>query len=139
MTGIVLALLAATGWGISAVLARAGLVHIRTLEGTLISLISGFSVVLAVTLLMDMQSLTALSLAAIAWFTMIGVLNFPMGRLLNFMAVSRIGVSKSSPILATSPLLSMLLAVLLAGETITLPILAGSLIIMAGIYLVVSG
>ncbi len=138
MLGIILSLLAATGWGLSAVLAMVGLQGVRPALGTLISLVSGFIIVLLVTLAVDREELLSVQPEAIIWFILIGILNFPMGRLFNFQSMSRIGVSKSTTVLASSTLFAMALAVILIGERLTPLIVIGSAFILTGLLIVLT-
>ena len=138
MLGIVLSLMAAVGWGLSAVLAMAGLQGMRPALGTLISLVSGFIMVLALTLAVDRDELISVRPEALIWFILIGILNFPMARFFNFQSVSRIGVSRSTTILASSTLFAMTLAVMFMGEQLTPLIVIGTAFILTGLLIVLT-
>ena len=60
-----------------------------------------------------------------------------VGRLLNFVAVSRIGVSRSAPLVGTSPVFAATAAVLFAGESLNTFIIVGTLAIIGGLAIVV--
>lgn len=137
--GILLGLLAAAEYGVAAVLVRAALQHVSATLGTMISITTSFLVTSIVTLLVAPQALFTLSLSAALWFAFIGILQFPMGRFFNYQSVARIGVGKAAPLIATSPLFAVAIAVLFTGEQLTVPLLLGALSIFAGIYLVVTG
>jgi drug/metabolite transporter (DMT)-like permease len=96
--------------------------------------------VVTLTLAFAFHSNEIVGLAGIAflWFLLAGVVNFPLGRLLNFTGVSLVGVSKASPIVGSSPLFATILAVTIGGESISLPILAGTLSIVGGLGLILS-
>ena len=85
-----------------------------------------------------LDDIFALTAIAFAWFLLSGFLNFPLGRLLNYTSVSKLGVSKSSPIVGASPLFAALLAVTVGGETLNLPILLGTVLIIGGITFIVT-
>jgi drug/metabolite transporter, DME family len=138
MLGILLALLAATGWALSAVLARVGLQSIKPSFGTLISLVAGFTLVATVAALVDLESLVSVPLGAVLWFAMVGVLNFPMGRFFNYQGISRIGVSKATPVMASAPLFAITIAVIFTGESLTPLVVAGAITILLGLVLVVT-
>lgn len=138
MMGVLLALLASVGWGASAVLARPGLQQVKPAQGTLISMVASFALVAGVTLLLQREALARVSAWTVVWFALIGLLNFPMGRFFNYLGLSYIGVSRSTPVLASSPLFAMALAVVFTGETVTVPILIGTLALLVGLYLVMS-
>lgn len=137
MWGIVFAFMAALGWGTDAILARQGLRQVTPALGTLISLGATLPIVTLVALLVDRDGFTRLTPAAALWFAGLGIVNFPIGRQLNYQATSRIGAARASAIFASSPLISVLLAGLL-GERLTLPLVLGALTIVVGVLLVVT-
>jgi drug/metabolite transporter (DMT)-like permease len=131
---VVLALLAAASWGFSAVLVRMGLRDVSTSLGTLISLCSGLLFTLALVMIFQFRELLQISLPALALFGLIGILNFPMGRFFNYMAMRRIGIGRSTPILASAPLFAVLIAIAVTGETLRLATAAGIVLIVGGVY-----
>ena len=138
MTAVLLALAAAFFWGCSAVLVRSGLQHISsTAIGTLISLISGLVFTAVLVLALQLEEARAVSREAILLFAIIGVLNFPMGRFFNYMSMSRLGVGRSTPILASAPFFAMVVAVVFTGEKVELGTLAGAGLILAGLYVTI--
>ena len=138
MLGEILGLSAALGFGSAAVFARIGLQHMRSTTGTLISLIVGTVITMAPAFGLSAEEIFALGAAALLWFLLAGVAQFPLGRLLNFTSVTLAGVSRSSPIVGSSPLFATLLAVTIGGESINLPILAGTIAITLGLALILS-
>ena len=68
---IVFALLAATGWGVSAIFARAGLQHMRSNTGTVISLASGVLMIGALALLIYGGDILAFPAVALLIFQFI--------------------------------------------------------------------
>ena len=135
---IFFALSAAVGWGISGVLARLGLQHMRATTGTVISLASGTALVGAIALAMYGRELFSFSLTALLWFTLLGIINYPLGRLLNFTGVHLAGVSRATPILSTSPLISAALGIMVGGETMNIFIGLGTAAIIGGVLLIVT-
>lgn len=138
MIAIALAILAASSWGLSAVLVRRGLRDLSTSAGTLISLTSGFLFTTAPVVALQLDALLAVSLKAILLFGVIGILNFPMGRFFNYMAIGRLGVGRSTPLLASSPLCAVLIAVFLTGEHLTLATGAGIALILGGVLVTIT-
>ena len=135
LLAVVLAISAAVSWGFSAVLVRLGLRYVSTASGTLISLVAGCVLTGALVLVFELDAFTNLSAEALALFAVIGVLNFPMGRFLNYMSVARLGVARSTPILASAPLFAMVLAVIFTGESISFATFLGTALILAGLYI----
>ena len=137
MLGVALSLAAALGFAGSAVFARIGLQHVRPTTGTLVSLLIGIGFTLSLSIIFNRREIMALSGIAFLWFFISGVINFPLGRLLNYTGVSKIGVSKSTPIVGSSPLFAAMLAITVGGETINAFIMIGTLAIIGGVALIV--
>lgn len=137
MLAVILAVAAAASWGFSAVMVRLGLRHISTTIGTLISLGAGLVFTAMLALALQWREVQALSLRAVLLFGVIGILNFPMGRFLNYLAMSKLGVGRSTPVLASAPLFAVLLAVVVTGESLRLPTLAGIALIVSGLYVTI--
>lgn len=138
MLGAFLALLAGTNWGLNTVLARVGLPSLGPMAGTLISLLSSLALAVVVTLAWQAQELMAVSKAALFWFALVGLMNYVLGRFFLYQGIERIGASRSSPIVGSSPLFAMVLAVIFLGESPTPAIIAGALTVVAGLYLITS-
>lgn len=137
MLPIALALMAATSWGFSAVLVRKGLRDLSTQTGTLISLTAGLIVTAVLVVIFQFRELTSVTPMTVAAFAVIGILNFPMGRFFNYLAMGRLGVGRSTPLLASAPLFAVLLAIVVTHETIHLGTVAGIGLIVAGLYVTV--
>ncbi|MFQ5825877.1 MAG: DMT family transporter [Dehalococcoidia bacterium] len=136
--GILLAILAAASFGVGRVFAGLGLQRIKPLTGTLISLISGLLLVLIVTFFFQFEALISVSLAAVGWFALIGILNFPVGRGLTFLGIRHIGASRSTTVYASYPLFTMALAIPLLGERVSAVLVIGVLFIVGGLTLLFS-
>lgn len=134
--GFFAALLAGLGWGTDSVLARQGLRSIPPAVGTGISLCASLTICLLAIALIGPARYPP---AGFAWFGLIGLVNFLVGRQLNFRATKRIGAARASSLLATSPLVSITLAVLFAGEHVTPLLLFGVALSIGGVVLVVRG
>lgn len=137
MLGAAMALTAAVGFGAAAVFARIGLQYMRPTTGAFVSLLIGIAITLTLALVFHFDDILALSGIAFVWFLVTGTLNFPLGRLLNFTSVHKIGVSRSAPIIGAAPLFSGTLGVTLGGESMNLFIFTGTLVIIGGIALIV--
>ena len=138
MLGIVLSLLAATGFGATAIFARLGLPHIRTTSGTLISLMVSTALTTSIALALHPREIVGLSGVVFLWLALAGALNFPLGRLLNYTGVRIVGVSRATPLIGAAPLFAMILAITIGGETINLLTLLGTLLIVGGGVLILS-
>ena len=137
MLGAAMALTAAMGFGAAAVFARIGLQYMRPTTGAFVSLLIGIAITLTLALVFHFDDILALSGIAFVWFLITGTLNFPLGRLLNFTSVNKIGVSRSAPIIGAAPLFSGILGVTVGGESMNIFIFTGTLVIIGGIAMIV--
>ncbi|MBI2166577.1 MAG: DMT family transporter [Chloroflexi bacterium] len=138
MLGIVLAILASMAWAAGAVIARMGLAHMRTTTGTAISLASGLVLTMGLAFAFYREAIFALPGWIFLWFLLHGTLSFPMGRFFQYMAYSLAGVGRAATLVGAAPIFASLLAILFAGETITLPLLLGTMAVVGGVALIVS-
>jgi DME family drug/metabolite transporter len=79
------------------------------------------------------------SIRGIVFFVLAGIIGTVAGRLLRFKAIQRLGAAIASPLNNLNPLVSTGLAILLLGEQVTLPILAGTVVIVTGATLLSMG
>jgi len=139
MLGIVLAITAACCWSTSAILARLGLQGgIKASTGTFISMLSSLLLVGSLALIINFDDVAHLSPMALLWFGLIGIINYLLGRQFNYAAIRHIGVVRATPLFAAAPLFAMILAVSFIGESVNPFIVIGTLIIITGLYLVVT-
>ena len=81
-----------------------------------------------------------ISLRSVLLFMLAGLIGTMGGRLLRFHAIDKVGASVASAVLNLQPLISTGLAILFLGEDVTLPIVLGTVVIVAGtVLLSVSG
>ena len=139
MLAIALAITAALAWGFSAVLVRMGLRDTPTALGTLISLVAGLLVTGVLVAILQPAELLDASRAAVLLFGIVGILNFPIGRFFNYMAMSRLGVGRSTPLLASAPLFAVAVAVLFTGDPLQPATALGIALILGGLYVTLSG
>jgi uncharacterized membrane protein len=79
------------------------------------------------------------SAAGIAFFVLAGLIGTVAGRLLRFVAIETVGPSISAALINLHPLVASGLAILLLGERVTGPILAGTVVIVLGTILLSAG
>lgn len=139
MLAIALGVAAALAWGFSAVLVRMGLRDVPTSLGTLISLVAGLLLTGLLVVVLQPGDLLAVSGSAVLLFGVIGVLNFPIGRFFNYMAMSRLGVGRSTPLLASAPLFAVAVAVAFTGERLQPATALGIALILGGLYVTLTG
>jgi len=79
-------------------------------------------------------------LSGILYFALAGLVGTTAGRLLRFVSIEQVGASVSSALINLYPFVAAGLAIVILGEAVTVPILAGTAVIVAGtILLSVSG
>lgn len=139
MEGVLLALLAAHGWAFGAIFTRLGLqAGMRPGLGTLVSLLFSFLAVFVLGVFTNFSELFTVSWQMVALFAAVGILNFPLGRLFNFLSVGYLGVARATPVLGASPLFAMVLGAVFLNEIPNVPVLAGAVLILAGISIIMS-
>ena len=136
--GVGFALVAALGFGATAVFARLGMRHVRPTSGTAVSLIVGAVLTMIIAFALHAAEIFALAAAAFAFMFLNAALSYPIGRLFNFIGVQMAGASRASIIVGAAPLFSAGLAVWLLDEKISAPVLAGTVLIIIGIGVVLS-
>jgi drug/metabolite transporter (DMT)-like permease len=139
MLGVLLAFLASLSWGIAALFSRKGLQYLPPRVSAFIANSTGFFMGTLVGLLFQREAMLSLSISAIGWFALIGILSVGLANYFYYRAIHNVGASRATPIAAASPLLALPMASLLLKEVITLPIAAGAIGVVAGLYLVTSG
>lgn len=111
--------------------ARVGLVHSTPLMVTLISLIVQTLVVW--TILFARGGVPGADPRALAVFIAVGVA-LPFVRWLSYTGIARIGSARSSSLRSTHPFFSAALAIAFLGEPARHNVMAGTLLIVAGIF-----
>ena len=137
MAGVVFAIIASICWGIGAIFVRLGAQRINTTTGTFISMLASIVLVWSLALIFDREAVLALTPLTVLWFSMVGLVSYVLGRGCNYTAIRYIGVGRATPMIASSPLFAVILAVTFTDETINLPIAAGTIFIVVGLYLVI--
>lgn len=132
---VLFALVASVSWGLSAVCVRLGQRYVTTSGGTMVSLLAGVGLAGLLVLLFDRGAAGELDVSTLLIFGLVGLFNFPLGRFFNYISIRHLGVGRSTPIVASTPLPAFVIAVLFLDETINLATLAGTLLVLAGIYL----
>jgi len=75
------------------------------------------------------------SLRSLLLFASAGLIGTVGGRLTRFLAIEKVGAAVAAAVGNLTPLIASLLAILLLGERVTLPILAGTVVIVVGTVL----
>lgn len=135
-TGILYALIAGLFWGTSPVLIKRGLARSDVSAATLYQQAATLlTLVLAAALEANPFALE-MAPGPLGVFVATGVVGAYLGRTLFVKSVAQIGASRAQSLNNSSPLVTVLLAALLLGETLSAPIIAGVLLIIAGVFAV---
>ena len=138
MLGIVFTLISAIGFGSAAVFAKLAMKYVHSSTTTFFSVLVGAFVSFAIVLVFQFDTILTLTAVAFAWFTFSAFVTFILGRYLNYTSVDLIGVSKATPIVASSPFFAAILAITIGGESINMPLALGTLSIVAGLVVILS-
>jgi DME family drug/metabolite transporter len=136
MLGELAALGAALSWTVSAVLYKEALEKTKPISANIVRLASTSAILITFTftigkfwILMDLP-LEAVIMACIS-----GIIGLGFGDTLYMKSLKLVGVARAVPITCTYPLFSLIWAMFLANETITMPIVLGAFAIVFGIWL----
>jgi DME family drug/metabolite transporter len=136
MIGELAALGAALSWTISAILYRKALVEANPISANIIRLTCTSAILLTFLIVIGkFEVLTSLSSDIIALACVSGIIGLGFGDTFYMTSLKLIGVARAVPITCTYPLFSLLWAVLLAKEPITLSPILGAFTIVVGIWL----
>lgn len=137
MIGELAALGAALSWMVSAILYRKALQQTTPVAANILRL-SCTSAVLALFLvgIGKFQVLTSMPTSILVLAGVSGVVGLGLGDTLYMVSLKQIGVARAVPLTCTYPLFSLLWAVSLQGAPITLPVVAATVIIVLGVWLV---
>jgi uncharacterized membrane protein len=137
LLGSFLALLAAATFAMNAATARRGVLRATVLQGLAITVPIGVPLFFAVAWVFgEVGRLTAMPAEAVLWFAAAGVIHFVGGRYSNYRASKAIGANLAAPILQTDVLLTLALAIVVLGETLTPLRMFGIALVLIGPALV---
>ena len=138
LSAILLAMVAAIGFGFVPFFARLGLMYMRINTGVLISMIAGLVVIGLFAVPLHIDDMLGFSAVTFCWILILGFVNYRMGRFFNYTSVRLIGVSRATPLVATSPIWASLAALVFLHEVPSLARLIGVGVVVGGVGLIVS-
>lgn len=134
MTAVIFACMAAFFWGSSAILIKKASEQGDLLLGTYVTLLANATVIVSTVLVtQDLSIFLKLSTRSLVFFLTIAFMNYLVGRTLYYQSIRHIGASRAASIEGLEPVFAAVFAVLLIGEVLTPPILAGTLLILSGL------
>ena len=134
---VAFAFLAACGFASGNILVRVGTQRVPPPTAALLTVLSGVILVAGLALALDLDEVKSLSLTAMGWILVLGIMGYPMARLLLITAISMVGAARAVPMAGIQPVIAFTLGVLLLGERPNLLVTLGTPVIVTGLFLVV--
>ncbi len=133
LLGFLFSILAAASFGINAVYIRRGTLTGSAAHAMYVTLIVGLPIFLLTALLSgQLFQLSEISTRNYLLLSGAGVLHFIVGRYCSYRSINAIGANRSTPLQALAMIISVVLAIILLDEQITLPIVIGIIMIIIG-------
>ena len=134
---VAFAFLAACGFASGNVLVRVGTEKVPAPTATLLTVFSGIILIVGLTLVLRLDEISSLSIEALGWILVLGILGYPMARLFIITAISMVGAARAVPMAGLQPVVAFTLGVILLGERPDLMVIVGTPVIVVGLLLVV--
>lgn len=132
--GIFYALISGLLWGIGPLLLKRGMMLSNVSTATLTQqYVSVITLVVIASVQGEVFQLWDIPAMAFWAFVAAGAVGASFGKIFYYKGIDIVGASKSASVKNSSPILTTLLAVILLGEELTLPIAVGVVLIVAGI------
>jgi drug/metabolite transporter (DMT)-like permease len=135
-TGILYAVVAGIFWGSSPVLIKRGLLGSDVSAATLYQQATILLTLMVAAVIEGNLMAQRISPLPLAVFVATGIVGAYLGRTLFVKSVAQIGASRAQSLNNSSPLITVLLAASLLGETLSSALIGGVLLILAGVFLV---
>ena len=137
--GILLAFGAAFGFGFNQIFVRLATQRVSAPATAFFAAATGAVMATTLALVFNLGDFTHIPLAAVPWLILLAVLHSPISRVLNFTAISMIGTARAAPIGTFSPVFSAILAIAILNERPSPLLYLGTLIVVGGTTLVITG
>lgn len=131
--GVFYALVSGALWGIGPLLLKRGMTLSNVSTATLIEQYVSVMVLLLISAFRGELFLLDFSGMGFWAFVAAGAVGASFGKIFYYKGIDKVGASKSTSVKNSSPLLTVLLAVILLGEELTLAAAVGSILIVIGI------
>ena len=135
MIGVLLALLGALGLAGTVVLSRKGMPGVHPLLTNVVIILVGIPIAVVLVLAFAFSDIGNLPRAVLPWVVLLGVVQLSLGRSTGFFAVNMIGASRTSVFFAVQAPFAALLAVSLAGESLSIMVAVGTAVLVVGLLL----
>jgi drug/metabolite transporter (DMT)-like permease len=140
MTGVLWAIVAGLGFGVFQSFNRRAGRSIDSYLSTFMLLVAS-SIVLAIVSLLteDLSPLGEAPLMAYVNFGLAGFVHFFLGWTFLTLSQKLVGAARTGALIGTTPLFAFAVGLVFFGEVLSLPVLIGVLLVIAGAYLVSHG
>lgn len=137
LEGFIFAFIASLTWGLNSLFVRRGLRGIDLYVAVLITLLVAMPIILILTVSTDaLTSIFSVTPTAALFLCLSGIFNVAVGRSLSYQGVAKVGATRSTTITSTNVFIASILGVSFLQETMTLPLAAGTLLIVTGIMII---
>lgn len=131
-----LAILSSMGWAADSILVRRGARFSNIFGAAFLSyLVTAVCLWSAIALFSSFQQLQS---PAVVYFMLSGLLQPLLARILHYLGITRLGVSRSGPLRGTSPFFALFLAVLFLNERPNSFVYGGTILIVIGVWFILS-
>ena len=134
---IAFAFLSAGGFACGNILIRVGTQRVPAPTAALLTVLSSMVLVVGLGLALNLDEIRSISPTAMGWILVMGIMAYPMARVLVATAISMVGAARAVTMSAIQPVIAFTLGVLLLGERPNLLVTVGTTVIVAGLFLVV--
>ncbi len=140
MTGVLWATVAGLGFGVFQSFNRKAGRSIDSYLSTFMLLVVSSIVLVIVSLLTeDLSPLREAPLMAYVNFGLAGFVHFFLGWTFLTLSQKLVGAARTGALIGTTPLFAFAVGLVFFGEVLSLPVLIGVLLVIAGVYLVSNG
>jgi drug/metabolite transporter (DMT)-like permease len=137
MMGVFWSLTMAALFGFSQLASRKGFTDIAVDQGTFIMIVVSTLLMVIPFFWLDGPALILQAdLMGLLYFPLAGLIHFVGGLTLTNISIARVGVARTSSLIATTPLFATFLAAITLNELLNVPLVVGVLIVIAGVRLI---
>jgi drug/metabolite transporter (DMT)-like permease len=134
---VALAFLSACGFATGSVLMRVGTQYVPPPAATFFTVLVGAVLVSGIAFAVNFDEIKALPLEVYGWITVMGILAYPLARVLHNSALKMVGAARTVPMISLQPLMAFAIGFFILGERPNLLVTIGTPIIVGGLLLVV--
>ena len=140
MTGVLWAIVAGLGFGVfQSFNRRAGRSIDSYLSTFMLLVVSAIVLVILSLLTEDLSLLRDAPLTAYVNFGLAGFVHFFLGWTFLTLSQKLVGAARTGALIGTTPLFAFAVGLVFFGEVLSLPVLIGVILVIAGVYLVSNG